>query len=551
MMTVPITTSRASIGKIFQELVAQMAKVGLNLSIWDATGRPALELELSCELCRTLCEAGNGCRAALCHLASKVMSQDQREIAVLPAGCCVMAMPIRRRRRIIGAATACYPTREMADGEALARLCSRLKLDGQVVSGLARRCCRREVADSQALIEVGEWVLQTELAQATARDELANLSANLAATYEELSLLYRISGSMRVTQEPADFMHTVCEDLLEVMNVSAAAAVEYARPSVGGPDTVVIAGEIDLTVEQLRHLLTGLIAGRFREEQGAVVDNNFAPQEPEIARAVRNFVAVPLVAEEGCIGVLVGLNKLAGDFDSIDIKLLGSIGSQASVFLANSRLYAERQGLLMGVLHALTASIDAKDPYTCGHSHRVAMISRRIAEQMEFPPEKIERIYLCGLLHDIGKIGVPEAVLTKPGRLTEDEYEKIRRHPSIGARILGGIRQLDEVVEGLLTHHERPDGRGYPQGLGAGELPIDGLIVGLADSFDAMTSDRTYRNALPLQAVVDEIRKYAGAQFDEKVVEALLRMDIEKLLDESRREADTVFPVNASEGRRA
>jgi putative nucleotidyltransferase with HDIG domain len=481
------------------------------------------------------------------RLAERAISQDQCQQSVLPGGCCLVALPLRQRRRVIGAATVCYPPREMADEEAMARLCSRLELDRKVVADMAKRDCRYAVAVLEHLASMLEWTLQREQAELTAQDELANLSANLAVTYEELSLLYRISGSMRVTSEPTDFLHTVCEELLEVMNISAAAAIHYARPSVGGADTVVIAGEVELSVEQLNYLLTEVVASRFAGDNRAILDNNFQPGETHIASAVRNFVAVPLLAEDEHIGLLLGVNKLKGDFDSVDLKLLSSIGNQTSVFLANSRLYADRQDLLMGVLHALTASIDAKDPYTCGHSQRVAIISRRIAEEMGFSPERVEQVYLCGLLHDIGKIGVPEAVLTKPGRLTDEEYDKIRLHPSIGARILGGIRQLDEIVEGLLTHHERPDGRGYPQGLSGDGLPIDGLIIGLADGFDAMSSDRTYRGAMPLETVVAEISGHAGLQFDRRVVDAFLSMDHERLLEEARHEAETVFPVNATE----
>jgi putative nucleotidyltransferase with HDIG domain len=549
MTTVSNATFRQSIGDSFSKLAARLGGVGVNLWLWDRSGLPASELEPRCELCRAVSEAGADCRDACCQLARKAVSQQQRRQIVLPTGCCVMALPLRCRRRVVGAATACYPSREMAEEESLLRHCSRLKLDSQVIAAMAERDCRYRIGDAEHLADIVDSALESEQAEAIARDELANLSTNLAATYEELSLLYRISGSMRVTREPADFLHTICEDMLEVMNISAAAAVEYARPSVGGPETVVIAGELDLPVQQLRHLLADLVAHRFGEDNRPIVDNSFAPAEGEIARTVRNFVAVPLMTEDSRIGLVVGLNKLDGDFDSIDLKLLGSIGNQASVFLANSRMYAERQDLLMGVLHALTATIDAKDPYTCGHSQRVAIISRRIAEEMEFPPDKVEKIYLCGLLHDIGKIGVPESVLTKPGRLDEQEYEKVRMHPIIGARILGGIRQLDEVIDGLLTHHERPDGCGYPYKLSGENLSLDGLIIGLADSFDAMSSDRTYRKAMLLDAVIGEIRKHAGLQFDKKVVDVFLSMDLEKLLEEARQEAETVFPVGAVEGR--
>jgi putative two-component system response regulator len=231
----------------------------------------------------------------------------------------------------------------------------------------------------------------------------------------------------------------------------------------------------------------------------------------------------------------------------VDLKLMSSIGSQAAVFLANYRLYADLQELLMGVLHALTSSIDAKDPYTSGHSHRVAILSRRLAERSGFDSARADRIYMAGLLHDVGKIGVPESVLCKPGRLTDDEYRIIKEHPAIGAKIIGGVRQLSDLAVGVLTHHERPDGRGYPQGLKGDQMPVEGRIIGLADCFDAMTTDRTYRAALPLEAVVEEIRKNAGTQFDARLAEKFLAMDLASVLVELREPQAHSLPENMFE----
>jgi len=155
----------------------------------------------------------------------------------------------------------------------------------------------------------------------------------------------------------------------------------------------------------------------------------------------------------------------------------------------------------------------------------------------------VERIYLCGLLHDIGKIGVPESTLCKEGRLTDDEYTRMKRHPDLGASILRGIRRLDDIVVGIRSHHERYDGRGYPDGLAGENIPIEGRILGLADSFDAMTSNRTYRRALPLERAVEEIRKNAGTQFDPALAEVFLSWDLEKVLEEARQVARSVLVV--------
>jgi len=138
---------------------------------------------------------------------------------------------------------------------------------------------------------------------------------------------------------------------------------------------------------------------------------------------------------------------------------------------------------------------------------------------------------------------VHESVLCKPGRLTNEEYDEIKLHPSIGARILGGIRQLDDIIQAILTHHERPDGKGYPQGLVGDQVPIEGRIICLADVVDAMTSDRTYRDALPLDVVVEELNKHKGTQFDPQLVDLFMTMNFQKVMEELRRGPTTVFPA--------
>ena len=348
---------------------------------------------------------------------------------------------------------------------------------------------------------------------------------------------------MKVTKGPREYLQNVCDELADVMEIQAAIALIYEHPSRAVDDEVIIAGSVELNDQQIKLLASAQISPRLTAEdrvgdgesstRRGVLDNDFrAPDESGLGRSISSLVAVPLTIDQADIGMLIGVNKRSGEFLRGDLKLIASIANQAAAFLANNRLYADLQDLLMGVLHALTATIDAKDPYTSGHSHRVALICKRLAEQWGFSGEKVQQIYLMGLLHDIGKIGVPESVLCKPGRLTDEEFEIIKRHPIIGAKILGGIRQLDGMIAVILSHHERPDGRGYPRRLKGEELPFEGLIVGLADSFDAMTSSRTYRSALDLGDVVEEIRKHSGTQFHSGLVEKFLAMDLEKFLEE-------------------
>jgi len=175
---------------------------------------------------------------------------------------------------------------------------------------------------------------------------------------------------------------------------------------------------------------------------------------------------------------------------------------------------------------ALAEAVDAKDAYTRGHSERVGVYASKIAREMGFAKDFIERVYIAGLLHDVGKIGIRDAVITKPERLTPEEYEEIKRHPEIGARILEPVDFLREVAPCVRHHHEWYDGssRGYPDRLRGDQIPLPSRIILVADTVEAMTSHRPYRKALPLDVVFTELTKYAGSQFDPMVVDAAVRL---------------------------
>jgi putative nucleotidyltransferase with HDIG domain len=177
-------------------------------------------------------------------------------------------------------------------------------------------------------------------------------------------------------------------------------------------------------------------------------------------------------------------------------------------------------------IRALAEAIDAKDAYTRGHSERVAVYASRIARQLNMQRDIIERVYFAGLLHDVGKIGVPDAIITKPSRLNAEEYAEIKKHPEIGAKILEPVEFLHNIVPCVRHHHEWYDGsdRGYPDRLAADQIPLPSRVILVADTVEAMTSDRPYRKALPLEMVVDELRKYSGSQFDPVVVRAFLQL---------------------------
>jgi len=526
--TSSVSSSLSGMEDSMARLKTELVRVGLNLSVWDVSGRGVIPYQT----CTGDTAVGPHERDAR-EVADRVVAQGQPQQGVSACGGHVVGVPIWRRRRVAGAAVVCFPTKESARGDAYGP------------NDFACGGARYSVEDAESIVQLLNGLVEREQALHVAQDELTHLSSNLATSYEELSLFHRISNLMRVTGKPGNSLRAALDGLLEVMNIEGAIGVIHARPPGVPKDVLQVVGTLDLNADQINLLVASQIAPRLATTGGRpILDNHFrAPADSGLGNTIRQLVAVPLVDNE-LIGMLLAINKLNGEFGSADLKLLSSIASQGEVILANNRLYADLQELLMGVLHALSETIDAKDPYTHGHSRRVAMLSRRLAERLGLSPGKVHAMYLAGLLHDIGKIGVPEHVLCKTGRLTDEEFETIKRHPGLGAKILQGIRQLDDIIVGIITHHERPDGGGYPRGLRGDEIPLEGRIVGLADVFDAMTSDRTYRRALNLDHVIAEIRECCPSQFDRQLVSVLLDMDIPALVKELRAEDHVQLTFN-------
>ena len=174
------------------------------------------------------------------------------------------------------------------------------------------------------------------------------------------------------------------------------------------------------------------------------------------------------------------------------------------------------------IIIALSNSIDAKDTYTAGHSSRVANISLKIGRQLKLDEEKLNTLYTAALLHDIGKIGIPDEILKKKDKLNDFEYTKIKEHSAIGADMLKDVTLLHDIIPIILYHHERVDGTGYPYGINSNKIPLEALIIAVADSYDAMTSIRPYRKALPRDTALNEILKFKGTQYDCMVVDAFI-----------------------------
>ena len=250
-----------------------------------------------------------------------------------------------------------------------------------------------------------------------------------------------------------------------------------------------------------------------------------------VERAFGN-AAVPLTASVGIVTFpehgRSGQELLqAGDRALYAAKELGRNRSviasdEADRLAASLEPLGGQRGVHLETLVMLAETLDLRDPSTAQHSHTVGRLAELMARELGLPPVTVERVRLAGILHDIGKIGVSDAALRKPGPLNEHEWTDIRRHPELAGRILAGP-QFADLREWIVAHHERPDGRGYPRGLGADEIPLEARILAVADAYEAMTSERVYRKPLGAKVAQRELRRRAGTQFDAEVVDALMR----------------------------
>jgi HD-GYP domain-containing protein (c-di-GMP phosphodiesterase class II)/pSer/pThr/pTyr-binding forkhead associated (FHA) protein len=258
----------------------------------------------------------------------------------------------------------------------------------------------------------------------------------------------------------------------------------------------------------------------------ALVDRRYGGGKSVVRQQIRSVMCAPVRTTESILGALYVDSRQAHEFDEASLELLAAIGNQAGVALHRARLLAEIETLFLDTMKAIAAIIDAKDGYTHRHSERVAAFAVRLAEELGLAAEERAAAELAGLLHDVGKIGVPDAILNKPEALTASEVVEMRRHPAHGAAILSHIQsaRIARLLPGVKYHHERWDGSGYPDGLRGEEIPLIGRILAVADVLDALSSDRAYRRGRPLDEVVRTIQEEAGRAFDPEIAAAAARL---------------------------
>jgi len=239
----------------------------------------------------------------------------------------------------------------------------------------------------------------------------------------------------------------------------------------------------------------------------------------------KTLICAPLLVKDEIIGTITVVNKQNNTtYNHEELELLSTIAAQASIAIKNAKLYDEQQKTYLNTIQALVSAIEASDSYTRGHSERVTRFSLALARKLELPQTRLKVIERAAILHDIGKIGIDLSLLHKEAELTPDDVAELQQHPTIGMKILEPIEFLYDVRLCIGQHHERYDGLGYPNSLAAEELLLESRILAIADSFDAMTSDRPYRKALQVEVAIRELAENAGAQFDPELVPIFIEL---------------------------
>ncbi|MGO0121933.1 HD domain-containing phosphohydrolase [Desulfothermobacter acidiphilus] len=244
---------------------------------------------------------------------------------------------------------------------------------------------------------------------------------------------------------------------------------------------------------------------------------------------IKSGIILPIKFRSEVLGTISVYNGSERSWQQEEVELLRAFGISAGLAVRRTLTVQRREELYRHLLEALSLAFEARDPYTLGHSWRVAVLARRIALDMGLPRDLADKAYLTGLVHDIGKIAVRDSVLTKPGPLNAEEWEEIKKHPVVGAEILARVGMEEDIVLAVRHHHEDISGSGYPAGLKGGEIPVLARVIRVADTYDALTSRRPYREAWAHEAALREIRRQVPGQLDAKVVQTLVRIPKEHI----------------------
>ena len=353
--------------------------------------------------------------------------------------------------------------------------------------------------------------------------ENVRITLDLEKHIDEVSVLFEISQSITSTLVLDEVLDSIVSFSIEMIN---ALRCELRLLDDTGKA---------LEVKASRGLSKSFLASKAIQIGESIIGTCFQKKRPMSVADIRKFsddhysalmrkekiigvLAVPIIIHNRSIGVITIYTSKPKNFSQSEIDLLSTFASQASIAIENARLYADMKEQYMSMVMALAAAIEAKDSYTHGHSTKVMEYAVKIGKEIGLDEDQVETVRYAGLLHDIGKIGIKDVILTKQGKLTEEEIAELHKHPEYGANIMERVAILKDIAPLTLYHHERYYGKGYPLGLKGTQIPLGARILAVADTYDAMIADRPYRKAFPFDYVKKEMFKAAGSQLDPSLV---------------------------------
>lgn len=352
------------------------------------------------------------------------------------------------------------------------------------------------------------------------QNDLSLAVQELSGVYEELSLLYRIS-EIYSTLSIDGICSRIVDEAITTIGVQTA-VVLFLDEEGGNLYTKAYKGEWDSKRQFTRD--DGIIWKSIGTKKPSAFCKIKETEYRDYIPDINSLMVCPILGKTQVVGAIVVADKEFGDeFYSNDSKLLMAISSQAGLAIENAFLYAELEALLVGSIRCLVKALEATSYWTAGHTERVTEYAMCIGQLMNLDSETIEKLKVCSLLHDIGKIATPKEILNKGGKLSESEWLEVKKHPVVGAEILEELKQFKDVILGIKYHHEHWDGRKGIFGLKREEIPLMARILSVADTFDALTSDRPYRPKNSKEDAIKEIVRCSGTQFDPAVVEVFVK----------------------------
>jgi HD-GYP domain-containing protein (c-di-GMP phosphodiesterase class II) len=348
-------------------------------------------------------------------------------------------------------------------------------------------------------------------------------------SYSALQTLYRADKVLRDIEDFKQLLDNFMDLIMDVIPASrgyiflldkdSRLPVPFVRraPDTAGSDTEIVVSKtiIKAAVEQKESIISN----------DALVDERFVHSRSVTHMQVRSAMCAPLVNRDKVLGIIyLDSTSKSNLYTKEDLALLSAMALKAGIALDNARLYDDMRNLFFSTVETLVRAIQARDEYTSGHSARVTRYCLLIADKLGLGTKEKHQLYLTSMLHDIGKIGIPDDILNRPGKLNAEEIAKVRDHVRVGATMLAALGEMHAVVPLILHHHEAWNGSGYPDGLKGEAIPLISRIVAVADTYDAMTSNRPYRQARSKEAAVAELERCAGELYDPEVVKAFLEI---------------------------